>query len=531
MKKVIIKNWPYPKGVKAMLLRIGDPVYDGQGNWHSDVSFRSIYKEYKTVPLSWGLLPMLKTGQVFCDGHQVDYNRSAKRKKFDFSDAKFKFFTHQFTSNNVLVKLPCFRTIQNDIIYNITAIEVVRCFFARTRTLAYEILQENSLIRLCQSKLNEVNKKSVTIQLAPECPARLCSETWLPFLAWLSTNELAQLSWTSFFNYYRIWQNVKSEVEFNPLFPLLGDFSLDCYWRSYGKNIWFDEISNIHCDALHFDEILASKYVTENKKDPNNRNGRSKFTSTLSDNVEIVNTEPASSGSSMTLKTDLPDFIFEKQPKVYIIGKIMEVGKNHVNGIFEVNDEIEVTGKNIGFNNCRKGIEFTANVGNNLAKMDLDISFALDLLEASEKDLACNTTLNSYLDEINNISKMPGIVGMKTKIFQIPGDSSFVWIFPGIKRCCAVSIIQLDKGKQIYLVEADRTIYNTKGKWQVATLILITDNKRLNILKQLITLLAHTGHWDVGELDLLRPKITYRRLKHSNKNHRALKIYNIILDL
>lgn len=199
MRRIVIKNWPYPKGIKAMLLRIDNPVYDGQGNWHSDVIFRSIYKEYKTIPLAWGLLPMLRTGQVFCDGYQVEYRSNTKRERFDFNNPQFEFFIHEFTSNNALVKIPCYRTVQNGITYNIVAVEVVRSFFARTRTLAYEILQENNLMRLCQSRLKEGDEKSITIHFSPECPARLCTEKWLPILAWMSTNKLAQLSWASFF--------------------------------------------------------------------------------------------------------------------------------------------------------------------------------------------------------------------------------------------------------------------------------------------------------------------------------------------
>lgn len=180
MRRIVIRDWPYPKGVKAMLLRVDNPTYGSKGNWYTNVTFRSVFKENKTIPLDWGLLPMLKTGQIFCDGYKVDEHRMKEIKTFDFNGDDFRFFIDRLKLGEELIERPVFCAVIDGVYHKIPVVEVVRAFFARTRTLANELLAANNILRLCQCQLDE-EKRSVKVQLSPDCPYELGNERWMGY--------------------------------------------------------------------------------------------------------------------------------------------------------------------------------------------------------------------------------------------------------------------------------------------------------------------------------------------------------------
>lgn len=528
MRKIIIKDWPYPDKVRAMLMRLGNPVCDGNGNWHTDVAFRSVSKEDKKIEMDWGLLPMLKTGQIFCDGYKISDNPNNKKDNFTFDNVNFRFFIDRIKRENSVIERPAFRARVGDIYYNIPAIEVVRSFFARARRLAYALLESNSILPLCQCQVETTTMKSAIVHLSPDCPSELTNEKWLPTLAWMATNELAQKSWDLFHRYFNscnsedIYPRNKEET---PIFPMSGRFSIEGYYRSYGNTIWIEEIINMDGISLDFDEIVGVKHITKS-------NGKTK-TGIVSvkkfEKIGITNSAQSATKGEVTVDVELPIFTFKKQPKIRIIKKNMGMGSIYANCSEKHEGSITVTGKNEGFIGVRTGIEFSArDEATNINKND-DIAMISipGLKEAGAGDLQYNTTLSGYLDALSRLNKLQRISAVSTKIYELPGEGSLVWITAEGRRCCAISMVKLLTGKKIYIIEVDRTIYGSTRKKYIATLLLsIQGGECTEIIYKLVKLMAELGHWEEARLDALQDNLAYKRLKHGIGNERwVVRIY------
>lgn len=518
MRKIIIKEWPYPEKTKVMLLRVENPIYDGNGNWHTNVIFRSINKDDKKVTLDWGLLPMLKTGQIFSDGAKLYDQKNKKIAVFSFDNVEFKFFVDQIMTEAGIVQRPAFRAKLGETYYNIPAIELVRSFFARTRRLAYTLLEANSILPLCQCQISTYPVKRVVVHLSPDCPADLASEKWISTLVWMATDTVAQKSWSSFFLYFKSCQGLdvfpKTEEEI-PTFPLGGKFSLTCGYRSYGKSMWLDEIIKVDCDSIDFDEIAISKYITE-------RGGgiKSKMISVRqSEKIEIVNSAQSALKRKVTADVDLPNLMFKKQPRISIIKKTVGMSVSGYNCIEKVDGSIAVTGKNDGFTDTQTGIEFSSIEKETISEKNDDINMLIpELKEIRQEDLGYNTTLQEYLETMQLLKRICGVVRVDTKIYEIPGESSFAWITKDAKRCCAVSMVKMTTGKVVYIIEADRTIYGSEKRWSIATLLFkIHKSDFAEIVTILARILNEEGHWASTLLKEISD-ISFVRLRHENNS-------------
>lgn len=511
-----------------MLLRVDNPIYDGNGNWYTNVTFRSVLKENKTIHLDWGLLPMLKTGQIFCDGCKVDENREKEDMTFDFKGCDFRFFIDRLKLGEESIERPVFCAVIDGVYHKIPVVEVVRAFFARTRTLANELLAANNILRLCQCQL-DVEKRSVTVQLSPECPSELGNERWLTSLAWISTDNLARKSWDSFFRYYNFSQETAGtpKVKVYPVFPLDNSFSLTCCYRKHKNNLWIDEIKDIQCGSLDFDEVVGIKYVTSRQVDeirpPRIINVKKNV-----GNIEVSNLKESARKQTVTSETDLPGFKIASQPNIRVVKKVLETKSLLVKCVQEWETGIYGTGKNQGFVNIGTGIEFTPTDCKENAEINMQPLQGLQ--KALAKDLAYNRTLHNYIQGINLVKNMPQIVGTCTTIYELPGNNSFAYIAPGIKRCCAVSKIQTSSSNAIYIIEADRTIYGTNKKWSVSTLLLrLNFEENYGKMCSLIRILPESGHWDEANLNLMKDYFKFKRLKHRHEYDLgwAIRIFNV----
>lgn len=518
MQKISIMSWPYPDNVKAMLLKIGNPVYDGSGNWHTQVTFRSVYKEDKTISLDWGLLPMLAERLSFCNRSVVKDSRGTVQELV-FDNTHFRFFIDRIRAGDVIIERPAFQARIQGTYYNIPAIEVARSFFARTRKLAYALLESNSIMPLCQCEIDNDEPKRVVVHLSPECPRGLTREKWLPSLVWMATDELAQKSWDSFFCYFQSCQGIDVHPEGKvdtPVFPLHGCFSITGRCRGYGNTVWIDEIYSAKtkgANDMPFEQIMVVKYINE----CNNGSRKRYHVASKSATVEVVNSAQSATKGSVTVEADLPSFQFQKQPKICFIEKLLATGKV-VKRIENTEATIGVTGKNEGFINSKTGIAFSATDevhGNN---EDTSMLSLPRLKEVGKCVLQHNSSLVQYLNTMKAVSRRRNVLGSCTKLFEFPTDSSFAWITLQAKRCCAISAIKLTTGKTIYIIEADRTIYGSKNRLHVATLLMTMKKGTCSdLIYELVEILAQAGHWAEGQLKT-KDSIIYSRLKHGKED-------------
>lgn len=520
MRTIVLKNWPYPDSVRAMLLRVENPIYDGNSNWHIDLVFRSIKKEDKVISVDWGLLPMLKTGQIFSNGSKIGDNLNLKKDKFRFDNRGFEFFIDRIKTVEGIVERPAFQARVGGIYFNIPVIEVARSFFARKRKLAYTLLETNSIVSLCQSEIDKTAPKRVVLHFSPECPFDLTREQWLPMLAWMASNQLAKLSWDSFYRYFRSCESpnvVPVDKVSTPIFPINGPFSLECRYRSYGNTIWFEEITSIECNSMEFDEICVVKYIYGNRS-----NSKSQIVSYRSpQKIEISNSASSALQGHVILDVDLPGFIFKRTPRISIVKKILGIDRGFVNHSELFEESINATGKNEGFINSLVGVDFSSSDHDHMGAAG-DMWTIPELKEVRLGNLQYNYTLLEYLEVIDILSRKWEVLEVGTKIYEFPGDSSFAWITSGIRRCCAISIVKLVTGKTTYIVEAERSTYRSNEKWKVSTLLLnIKEDDHIKTILRIVKNLAISGHWETLRLKNEKNKVVYERLKHGNEINKS----------
>jgi len=169
---------------------------------------------------------------------------------------------------------------------------------------------------------------------------------------------------------------------------------------------------------------------------------------------------------------DLPDFTFKKQPKINIIKKSIGVGLGDYHRIEEPVASIAVTGKNDGFTVAQTGIEFLHIDKDRIeVKNELNMICIPELKEVYSEKLSDYPNVISFLEILQQLSEKKEIMSIATKIYEIPGNNSFSWIAEYVKRCCVISIVRM-LGREVILIEVDRTIYGTNEKWKVATLLV-----------------------------------------------------------
>lgn len=351
----------------------------------------------------------------------------------------------------------------------------------------------------------------------------------------MSTDKLARKSWDSFFRYYNFSKKADdtSKSEGVPVFPLGEAFSLKCCCRSYGNNLWIDEIKDIKCNSLEFDEVVGVKYVVEREVDEN-KAPRIVPVKKLNGDIGILNSKESATNQTITAEVDLPGFTFVKQPNIRIIKKVLNTKKGVTRFVQEGEANIVGTGKNPGFINSGQGVEFTNNYHDGSDKT-IEMPIFSELKKASEVDLAYNKTLSDFYGSVSLLAQSFDVAGVGSAVYELPGESSFTRITTGIKRCCAITMIRMINGKMFYAIEADRTIYGYDKRWPVSTLLIrIAIDDHATIICNLVRILAESGHWEEVQLGNMKKNLFYERLIHRNdaaKYRWAERIRNVCVKL
>lgn len=162
MAKIILKNWPFSEGVRARLHWIRSPYQVGESRqWRIMVVFIAEDGDIKEIRVSWGILPMLRLGEVYCDGQSTGTFPGLERRSIRFSRSLDILVSESIVIPKELCRLgskwnlqeKCVQIVDRDLKIIVPCLEIIRAYFATTRLMASEMLSPDSFNGICTSNM------------------------------------------------------------------------------------------------------------------------------------------------------------------------------------------------------------------------------------------------------------------------------------------------------------------------------------------------------------------------------------------
>lgn len=232
-----LRPWPFNENEVVELYWLCSPYMNKNKQWMIKAVFKSGNK-IKSVEIPWGTLPYLRLGQKYKNGSICDsYIRgfsgevNIKNEKIEICssfDMPYKLYYFYKNIEYGTQKVCKFQV--GKVTYFIPCIEIVRSFFAKSKTLANYILKPNGLDFLIED--SKIIEESLYISLSIEIPQRIATKETAAHLGWIKYNAEAFKSWCSV--YSNIYDNEGIKNRFIELLPPIKE---NCYWKYRGINI------------------------------------------------------------------------------------------------------------------------------------------------------------------------------------------------------------------------------------------------------------------------------------------------------
>lgn len=185
LAKIILKNWPFSEGTRARLHWIRSPYQVGESRqWRMTVVFIAEDGDSKEIRVPWGMLPMLRLGEIYCNGQSTGEFPGLERRPIRFSKSLDISVCESIVIPSGLCRLgskwnlqeKCVKIVDGDFRVIIPCLEIIRAYFATTRLMASEMLSPDSFNGICNSNLenhkarlvfsNKVSANIITASLA-----------------------------------------------------------------------------------------------------------------------------------------------------------------------------------------------------------------------------------------------------------------------------------------------------------------------------------------------------------------------------
>jgi hypothetical protein len=117
--------------------------------------------DVKEIRVSWGMLPMLRLGEIYCDGQSTGMFPGLERRSIRFSRSLNVSVSESIVIPKGLYRLgskwnlqeKCVQIVDGDLKIIVPCLEIIRAYFATTRLMASEMLSPDSFNGICSSNM------------------------------------------------------------------------------------------------------------------------------------------------------------------------------------------------------------------------------------------------------------------------------------------------------------------------------------------------------------------------------------------
>lgn len=530
MSSLILRPWPYEKNEEVELYWLCSPYMNIHRQWILKAVFK-YYSDVKTVELPWGTLPYLRLGQKYRNGIAIDSYKRGSLGEIKINDENFEICNsfdmppklfYLYKNYEYGMQKMCKFTAQG-IKYYIPCIEVLRSFFAKSKTLTNYILKPNGLDFLITE--SEITNDCLNISLSIEIPESIVNNETAAHLGWIKYNEEAFKSWTSV--YGNIFDNGNVNHSYIQLLPPVRQ---DCKWNYRGINndnsvLILELISSTGLRTpfkyirFFHPKILRNKVTEIPEKIRRSKTEEGKQFE-LIDGKNTAGTRKQQ--NQPTLELPSTQFTFEDILK---IEKIKEKNKEIFIGLKIIPNA------NIGSSN-KKENDLKVSTGDWISEGKIEpIEFeSLETVKGRKgKGLEEFYEVIKYIADNYNQFKIS-----MTEIF-LPESKSFSYYPDGSRRPCAIVKIDFNDKQYCYILEVGRA-----DGWSISRLFLwpISLNLKQEIFERIIFIILedlenNNGHWKNDSLwnNQQVKSFLMKHIKQDTYLKDALKIVNKCISL
>jgi hypothetical protein len=538
MAKLTLRPWKYPKNKKMLLYWLCSPYRSANGKWTIRAIFvsaadeeRGLFEDgipttYDISEFPWGLLPNLRVGRIYVNGIlQTDSIQETKRlyisnlqdgsicSAFQIPKQLYSFFDNKMLGDEKIWRFK----VGNEIYY-LPCLELIRAFFAPSKTLTNQLLKPTGLEDLIED--SGCVRGELHITLSSDIPQSIVNDEMVTHLLWLTHNETAKTGWHKVYSGVFAKAHVNLTTTLNAALakglPLetIPPLENQCELIFTSTNI-----ENSHLIHELFEVFGLPKVPFQNVKykhasfrgtfENNNINKANKKIVLLDRDERYTHTGKRRRAKKMSKQplAEIPRIVlgFDSLPQItkqtvasnpFSSEKEFIAGKQHISSNKKTSavDKKEVGVDEPFFGGEIKPIEFAG----------------LKLLEKSE-----DQGLNDIILTLNFLSKLNLNLKTDYQICNLPGDFPFCFIKGRVKRNFAIATLFFNGGEPIYLIEVSRP-----DNWQISTLLVKFDSKKMNLkesgqILQLIVkkMIENDGHWVLESLEQAT-KFRFKRVKH-----------------
>lgn len=524
-----------------LLYWLCSPYRNSEGRWTVRAVFVSAAEEerglfgdepttYEISEFPWGLLPNLRVGRFYVNG-VLETDREPETKGLYVPDIRNGSFCsafhipkqlYSFFDNKILGNERIWRFIVGNTIYYLPCLEIIRAFFAPSKTLTNQILKPYGLEFLIED--TEQIDNELRVSLSSDIPQSIINDQMVAHLLWLVYDEIARSSWDRIYN--GVFSRAVKRFPTNPVIglseglpletipPLENECELTFTSTKFANSCLIHEITKIvGLPGIPFARVRYKHSFSKGnvEKVDDGRIGE-KVTSLNRDGRYML----ADKRKRVRTRSDQP---LAEIPKIVL-------GFNSLPQIVKENNFTETFSSEEKFNSSKQNFSTdTKHNTNDEKKFSVDESYrggelrpiefaGLKLLEKSN-----DHGLNDFILTLDFIKKLSPYLKIDSQIYNLPGDFPFCFIGGNIRRNFAIANIFSSKGEVGYLLEVSRL-----DNWQISTLLIKFNSQKsdpkdhnkilLLIIKKMI---ENDGHWVLESLEHAT-KFRFKRIKHFNED-------------
>lgn len=538
MAKLTLRPWKYPKNKKMLLYWLCSPYRSADGKWTVRAIFvsaadeeRGLFEDgipttYDISEFPWGLLPNLRVGRVYVNGIlQTDYNPETNRLYVPniqdgsiCSAFQIPKQLYSLLANKMLGDERIWRFKVGNEIYYLPCLELIRAFFAPSKTLTNQLLKPYGLEALIDD--SEYVDGELRLELSSDIPQSIVNDEMVTHLLWLTHNETAKSGWDNVYSgvFAKAHVNLTTTLNFalakglplETIPPLENQCELIFTSINIKNSHLIHEIVQVTgLPVLPFRNV---KYTHASFRDTTEKSKPNKVNKKL---VSLNRDERYTHTGKRKRVKKTSNQPLAKIPKIVLgFDSLPQITKQTVaSNPFSSENEF-ITGKQHISSNKK-----TSEVDKKEFSVDepfyggeiIPIEFAgLKLLEKSE-----DQGLNDFILTLNFLANLNPNIKTDYQIYNLPGDFPFCFVKGRTRRNFAIATILFGSGEPFYLIEVSRP-----DNWHISTLLVKFDTKKTNLkesgqILQLIVkkMVENNGHWVLESLEQAT-RFRFKRVKH-----------------
>lgn len=563
--KLKLRPWTFTSAKKMRLYWLCSPFKDEKKRWTVKAVFTPISTKlpsieaieesrlpfndhiepkYYILNFPWGMLPNLRVGRIYIDGvvEEIsptvstgylsisDFQKGYVCRAFDIPTKLYSFF-----SDYQLGKEKIWRFQNDGKTYFLPCLEIIRAFFATSKTLTNQLLKPHGLDSLITDEKFEKNTLSVT--LSHEIPQAIIKPAQVTHLLWVYYDELARNCWESVYN-----KLFMKAIKMNPidsvtmlsnglplevLPPLLGKCWMKFTGTTRENYCLIHEILEIYgfpelpYEKINYIHPSFKKDATENKGTkqksgvPVKNKGSFKQDSTRR-KVKTNKNQPVA-------KVPETVFGFSKLPNL----KRQNLSSNVIASEQKLENNVQTqrTGTSSFISKEKKESVGTdeSYVGGSVSPVEF---LGLKLILSEDKN-----GLTNFFETIDHVAELNPKLSITRKIYNLPSDFSFC-SYKDTKRNVAIIYVVQEDIQPVYIIEVARP-----DRWAVSTILIqfspkINNRDKINqiLLDMINEMITNNGHW---QMDKIRQSsdLTFIRVRHFKDDSPKTRAIEILQKL